>query len=117
LPFIMPGDIVLGDNCSFHQCGWASVMAQGMIGAVGGVQVTPKYCPELNQLIFSFLKLHLHTSFGPTQQFAWIHCKHTLQDHTAINTVFKKKYQWYFFMKKFCTHLNSKGGKKDVFHV
>ncbi len=65
--FINLGDIILSDNCFFHQHGWVSRTAQGMIKVTRGeYKLFPKYCLEFSpaELIFSFLKVLLHTSFN-----------------------------------------------------
>lgn len=47
LPYIYPHDVILGDNCSFHQWGWSSEIAQQLITAQGaGYKLLPKYCPK-----------------------------------------------------------------------
>lgn len=63
LSFIFPSDIVMGDNCSFHQKGWSSETASMLLSAVGvQYRLLPKYCPEFSpaEKVFSFLKAHLH---------------------------------------------------------
>lgn len=67
LPYIYPHDVILGDNCSFHQRGWSSEIAQQLITAQGaGYKLLPKYCPKYSptEKVFSFLKAHLRSSFS-----------------------------------------------------
>jgi len=67
LPFIFPGDMVMGDNCSFHQKGWSSDVAASLLSAVGvQYRLLPKYSPEFSpaEKVFSFLKAHLRLSFN-----------------------------------------------------
>lgn len=68
LEFIYPGDVVIRDNCSFHQQGESSGMAQWLITAKPAPQykLLPKYSPELSpaEKVFSFLKSHLCPSFN-----------------------------------------------------
>lgn len=67
IPFIFPGDTILGDNCSFHQRGWGSETAQGIISALGAdYKLLPIYCPKFSpaEKVFSFLKTLLRASFS-----------------------------------------------------
>jgi hypothetical protein len=44
---IFSGDVILGDNCSFHQCSWSSNVALALVAAQGAeYKLLPKYCPE-----------------------------------------------------------------------
>lgn len=68
LDCIHAGDVILGDNCSFHQHGWSKDVAFEHINALGAdYWLLPKYCPEFSpaEQVFSFLKAHLQSSFNP----------------------------------------------------
>lgn len=67
LPYIFAGDIILGDNCSFHQQGWSAEVARITIEAMGAqYKLLPKYCPEWSpaERVFSYLKALLRTTFN-----------------------------------------------------
>ena len=46
LPHIFPGDILFGNNCTFHTKGWSSTVARVTVAAIGAeYRLLPKYCP------------------------------------------------------------------------
>jgi hypothetical protein len=67
LPFIHQNDIILGNNCQFHQLSWSGKTTMGMLASVGAkYRLLPKYCPQFSptEKVFSFFKAHLCASFN-----------------------------------------------------
>lgn len=66
LQFIQPGDIIIGDNCSFHYKGWSGHLARAAYHQMGARYYRlPTYSPEFNpsELVFSYLKHQLRREY------------------------------------------------------